>query len=78
MTRNVGMLDRVIRVIAGLVLAVAGLWVFGAIGGYVLALIGVVLVLTGLMGFCPLYRLLGIDTAGGRAGRPQTPGARSA
>lgn len=78
MTRNVGMLDRVIRVIAGLVLAVAGLWVFGAIGGYVLALIGVVLVLTGLMGFCPLYRLLGINTSGAKAGAGQKPGARSA
>jgi uncharacterized membrane protein YhiD involved in acid resistance len=59
MTRNVGMLDRVVRVIAGLVLAVVGIGVLGPIGGYVLALIGVVLILTGLVGFCPLYRLAG-------------------
>lgn len=75
MTRNVGMPDRVIRVIAGLVLAVVGIGVLGPIGGYVLALVGIVLILTGLVGFCPLYRLLGIDTAGSRAGRSTlTPG----
>ncbi|MER3420883.1 MAG: DUF2892 domain-containing protein [Chloroflexota bacterium] len=77
MTRNVGMPDRIMLGIVGLVLVIIGIGVLGPIGGAVLALIGVVLLLTGLVGFCPLYRLLGIDTAG-RAGRPQTPGARSA
>jgi hypothetical protein len=57
---NVHVVDRALRVIAGLVLI--GLAISGTIGlwGY----IGVILVATGAIGFCPLYRLLGIGTRG--------------
>ncbi|MGE0497881.1 MAG: DUF2892 domain-containing protein [Ramlibacter sp.] len=58
MKRNEAGWDRVLRVVAGLALIGAALE--GAIGpwGY----IGVVPLLTGLVGLCPLYSLLGIST----------------
>ncbi|MGB7650213.1 MAG: DUF2892 domain-containing protein [Gallionella sp.] len=57
---NSGTIDRALRVVAGLVLialaatGVVGMW------GY----IGVVLALTGAIGFCPAYTLLGMNTCG--------------
>ncbi len=58
MKLNVGGLDRALRVIAGL--ALIALAVTGTVGlwGY----IGIVLVLTGAVGFCPAYPILGINT----------------
>lgn len=55
---NEGMTDRSLRVVAGLVLI--GLAVTGTIGvwGY----LGIVPLLTGAVGLCPLYSLLGINT----------------
>lgn len=55
---NVGTLDRVLRIIVGLVLIV--LAITGTIG--VWGWIGVVPLATGLFKFCPLYSLLGIST----------------
>jgi hypothetical protein len=58
MKLNVGGLDRILRVVAGLaVIGVAATHTVGA-WGY----IGVVLVLTGAVGFCPAYPLLGLNT----------------
>jgi len=55
---NEGTLDRALRIVAGLVLL--GLAFTGTVGvwGYV----GVVPLLTGLVGLCPLYSVLGINT----------------
>jgi len=55
---NVGTIDRVARIVAGL--ALIGLAAAGTIGpwGY----IGVVPLLTGFMRVCPAYSLLGINT----------------
>jgi hypothetical protein len=55
---NVGSVDRIVRIVAGL--ALIGLAVAGAIGpwGY----IGVVPLLTGFMRVCPAYSLLGVNT----------------
>ncbi|WP_374283649.1 DUF2892 domain-containing protein [Novosphingobium sp.] len=58
MARNEGTIDRALRVIAGIVLIVMALrgmytpWTW----------IGVVPLLTGLVGMCPLYSVLGINT----------------
>lgn len=62
MTKNEGNLDRALRVIAGL--ALIGLAASGQIGpwGYV----GVVPLLTGAIGFCPVYTLLRINTCPAR------------
>lgn len=58
MKKNEGTLDRALRVVAGL--ALIGLAVTERIGpwGYV----GVVPLITGAIGMCPLYTMLGINT----------------
>ncbi len=58
MKTNEGTLDRALRVIAGLVLI--GLAVTGTVG--VWGWIGVVPLLTGALGWCPLYTVLGFST----------------
>ncbi len=58
MTRNEGTIDRALRVILGLVLV--GLAFGGQIGAW--GYVGVIPVLTGLIGWCPAYTLLGIKT----------------
>ncbi|MBI3773096.1 MAG: DUF2892 domain-containing protein [Gammaproteobacteria bacterium] len=55
---NVGTIDRVVRVVAGLVLV--GLAATGTLG--VWAWIGVVPLVTGVIGWCPAYALAGINT----------------
>jgi hypothetical protein len=56
MKKNVGTIDRSIRIIAGL--ALLGLAATGKMWG----LIGIVPLLTGIIGWCPPYQLLGINT----------------
>lgn len=58
MTRNVGGVDRAVRILAGLVLLALG-W-FGPLGWW--GLVGLVPLATALVGFCPAYTLLGIST----------------
>ncbi len=58
MKTNEGSLDRVLRIVAGL--TSIGLAASGTIGiwGY----IGVIPLLTGAIGWCPLYTVIGINT----------------
>lgn len=58
MTKNEGTIDRALRVIAGLVLL--SLVVIGP--QTLWGLIGIVPLATGLLGNCPLYSILGINT----------------
>lgn len=58
MKTNEGSIDRVVRVIAGL--ALIGLTVSGSIGAW--GWIGVVPLLTGIIGICPAYSILGLST----------------
>ena len=58
MKANSGTIDRALRVIVGLVLV--GLAAAGTIGMW--GWIGVVPLVTGLIGFCPAYAILGIST----------------
>lgn len=60
-----GKTDKLIRMIVALV--IASLYYFGYISGslaLVLLAIGVVLALTSVLNFCPLYKLVGINTCG--------------
>ena len=57
MKLNVGGIDRVLRIGAGL-----GLVAWAAMGGPVWAWIGVVPLATGAIGWCPVYPLLGLNT----------------
>ncbi len=58
MKTNVGGIDKVLRIVAGLVLL--GLTLSGVIGAW--GWIGVVPLATGLIGNCPLYSILGMNT----------------
>ncbi len=58
MQKNVGNLDRILRIVAGL--ALIGLAATGTLGPW--AWIGIVPLATGLLSWCPAYRLLGINT----------------
>jgi len=58
MKYNVGQIDRLLRVIVGLIVAILGV-VFDSWWG----LVGLVPLATGLFKFCPLYVLFNISTA---------------
>lgn len=60
-TKNAGSVDRIVRVLVGAALLVA---FFATTGGpwHWLLLIGIVPLITGLLGSCPAYRLLGLST----------------
>ena len=58
MKTNVGGIDKILRVVVGI--ALIALTLMGIIG--IWGWIGVVPLATGLMGWCPLYPLLGMNT----------------
>lgn len=64
--RNEGTVDRIVRAVVGVILLWAGLWPLAglqaAVLGIIVALIGLILVITAITGFCLIYRLLGIST----------------
>ncbi len=57
MKTNVGSADKIIRIVLGIVIIVLG-FVFQSWWG----LIGVVVLLTGILNFCPAYALIGVST----------------
>ncbi|HNP85374.1 MAG: DUF2892 domain-containing protein [Chloroflexi bacterium SZAS-1] len=66
---NEGSLDRGIRIVVGLVLfalvfTLTGIWQIIA------GIAGLLMLATGAIGFCPLYRIFGIST------RPRSPATR--
>lgn len=58
MKNNEGGIDRMVRIVAGLVLL--GLMAMGTIGWW--GWLGIVPLVTGLIGWCPAYTLLGMNT----------------
>ena len=64
MTRNVGGIDRILRIVVGLALIA---WAIGLVPGVapsVWGWLGLVPLLTGAVGWCPPYALLGLNTCG--------------
>jgi len=64
---NVGPIDRIARIVLGIGLVTLALG--GSVAGPFVAvvwLVAAIALVTGLIGFCPLYFLLGISTAGNR------------
>ena len=55
LTQNVGGVDRIVRIVLGLALIVIGYFVLGGTAGIIVGAIGIILLLTGLIGWCPLY-----------------------
>jgi len=65
MMKNVGVLDRIIRLISGIVLLstlvlVNGTWKY-------VGILGIPLILTGVLGMCFVYRILGVRTCSSKA-----------
>lgn len=63
MKRNMGGVDRIIRFVAAIVIGV--LYWQGIIDGtlaYVLLAVAAVFLITSFISFCPLYRLIGLNT----------------
>lgn len=65
MMKNVGVLDRIIRLISGMALLsmlvlVNGTWKY-------VGLLGIPLILTGMLGMCLVYRILGVRTCSSKA-----------
>lgn len=67
MSANVGSIDRILRLVIGAVLILAPFvtsWGFvqSTTGTAISVIVGLVLVATSAMRFCPLYRVFGIRT----------------
>ncbi len=62
MKSNESSWDRIARVVLGVALIVGGLTAVGGTGGYIMAAVGLVPLVTGLIGWCPIYSILKIGT----------------
>ncbi len=63
MARNESTIDRIIRAVIGAAALVGAVAVGATSGvGLVLLVLGGILLVTGAVGFCPLYRILGMST----------------
>ena len=63
--KNVGTIDRVIRIIVGIALLAAfALNMVTAPLSYLVLLIGIIALVTGAIGTCPAYSVMGINTIG--------------
>lgn len=63
MKKNLGSIDKTIRIIIAVALAL--LYYFNVVTGtlaYILMAVAIILLLTSLINFCPLYRILGVNT----------------
>jgi hypothetical protein len=63
LTTNESPIDRIIRIVVGI--GLAGLALAGGVAApllYVAWLVAAVLVVTGIVGFCPLYAVLRVST----------------
>ncbi len=64
---NVGTIDRVVRIVIGLVLIAYAIPIgFSATGWNWIGWIGIVPLLTAVFGYCPAYRLIGLSTCSRR------------
>jgi len=67
---NVGLLDRLIRLLAGAALLYIGFFdnpiVSAGLSKNIIKVFAFVPLLTGLFSYCPLYVLIGLDTRGGK------------
>jgi len=63
MTKNMGAVDRTLRILitVGILLLYLTNVVSGTIG-IILGVVAIIFVLTSLVGYCPLYTLLGLST----------------
>jgi len=62
MVQNESETDRIVRVVLGTVSILIAYSTLEGLWFYVLGVLGLILVITGLTGFCAIYKLLGIST----------------
>ena len=65
MKKNVGTVDRIIRIILGIVLIGLGVYFqgsWGLVAMIVLVVLGLIALITGIIGYCGLYSLFKIST----------------
>jgi hypothetical protein len=67
MSTNEGGLDRALRIIIGLGLIGAALGFYGPAYTTVWGWIGIIPVVTGLIGWCPAYSAIGVNTCSRKA-----------
>lgn len=63
MTKNVGKIDSIVRIVLAVILAYLD-W-SGTVTGtlsWVVGIVAVVMLVTAFVKFCPLYKILGVDT----------------
>jgi hypothetical protein len=69
MTCNVGGTERPIRIAVGILLIGIGVLAgFPAVGAGIMLTLGVIMLFTGAIGFCPLSALFGINTCATKPG----------
>ena len=65
MQKNMGTVDRTLRVVIGVLLVAYAIPIgFSATGWNWVGWIGVIPLLTAFVGVCPLYRIIGLSTCG--------------
>jgi hypothetical protein len=62
LAQNESPVDRIVRVVVGILLMILGFGVISGIWGVVLGVVGLIPLLTGAVGFCPLYTIIGMST----------------
>lgn len=65
MKRNVGKIDRIIRIIGAVIIAVVlfkGMVALTSLIGIILVIAGVILLFTGATSWCAIYQLVGAST----------------
>ena len=64
MTPNVGSVDKTLRLVLGAILLALAFLQFGiaSFWGILTLIVGAVLIVTALINFCPLFKLLGINS----------------
>jgi hypothetical protein len=59
-----GSAGRAVRIVAGLILIAVGIWAVGGIGGWILAIVGLVPLLAGALDRCVFAPLFGLPFVG--------------
>jgi len=62
MVKNVGTVDKIVRVIVGILALVGVFIVSGTVLKVILGIVAILMFFTAVTGYCGLYRVLGIST----------------
>ena len=62
MVKNVGKVDKIVRVIAGILALVGVFLVSGTVLKVMLGIVAILMFFTAITGYCGLYQFLGIST----------------